>query len=189
MTSRVLVALLLLVTLASCSSLSKSECEVGDWYAIGKSDGYDGSPAVSRIARHNEACNKYGISVDHERYNQGHQEGLLSYCTLDRGVSEGKAGRSYAGVCEGQGDFDFRRGHTIGMEYHDLTDKMNSLRSEINMARAEQKKHKPDTVDFYRLEGDIRVYHSEINHLSREQDLVQRRIDTLLSENYAYTPN
>ena len=75
----------LLLTLAGCASLSKSECEVGDWYSLGKSDGYKGVSPFSKIASYNEACNEHGVYVDQDRYNQGHAEGLVNYCTLPRG--------------------------------------------------------------------------------------------------------
>ena len=99
-----------------------------------------------------------------------------------KGVSEGKAGRRYAGVCEGQADADFRRGHSVGMEYYTITSRISALQGKISMAQARQKKVPEKSAEFYKLDGDIRVSHAEIRSLSVQQGQVEQRADSLMSE-------
>jgi hypothetical protein len=181
MLGRCSVVIFSAVLLAGCASLSKSECEVGDWYSLGKSDGYSGYSSFSRLASHGEACSKYGIAVDQIQYQRGHSEGLLSYCTFPRAVSEGRAGRQYAGVCEGERDAEFRRGHSAGMELYEVNSRIQSLQQDISSAERKQKKVEAGSADYYKLEAEIRANYREINLLSVQKGQIQGNLDTLLA--------
>lgn len=104
-----LVALLGMAALLSgCATLSKAQCEAGDWYNLGVSDGARGLP-ISQIDEHVSACAEHGISVNRSLYEGGRTQGLQSYCRLDRAESDGRAGRTNYHACTGQFGVSFDR--------------------------------------------------------------------------------
>ena len=88
------VLLIMLATLTGCSSISPEECQVGDWFAIGKTDGQQGI-ASSKFRSYQEECAKHGLSSDFKAYEQGHAEGVMLYCTYDAGWELGQSGGAY----------------------------------------------------------------------------------------------
>lgn len=179
---RLFLVLFLGLGLAGCASLSKSECQVGDWRAIGKSDGYSGLVSYSRLAQHTEACAEHGISVDQQQYNLGYQSGLADYCTFPRGMSEGKLGRNYAGVCVGGADAAFREGHALGRKYYDVSSRIDGLRRENSRLLAEQKKVAAGSAEFYKFDGEIKANLREISLLSVQLGQVQSELSRASSE-------
>ena len=115
----VCAALFAALLLASCATLSREQCEAGDWRAIGFNDGADGRPA-DRISSHAEACSEYGISVDNALYQTGRAEGLRVYCRLSNAERKGRSGERYFGVCEGELGVAFARVHAAGREVFNL---------------------------------------------------------------------
>jgi hypothetical protein len=69
-----------------------------NWYAIGLEDGARGRP-LERLGDHRRACAEHKIAPDAERYVAGRNEGLKSFCTYERGFSQGRSGQTYAGSC------------------------------------------------------------------------------------------
>jgi hypothetical protein len=92
--------LLFIGILAGCATLNKAQCEAGDWRNLGASDGGRGFP-LSYIDEHITACKEHNISVNRQLYEAGRNEGLVSYCRLERAESEGRAGRTNHRVCGG----------------------------------------------------------------------------------------
>jgi len=86
------------VGLGSCATMSEEQCLAGDWSGQGFSDGEAGL-SMSRLGEHAEACTKHGVAPDDVAYRSGWSQGVLRYCTPDRGFSEGRQGKTYAGVC------------------------------------------------------------------------------------------
>jgi hypothetical protein len=84
--------------LNGCATLSEEQCAIGDWYGIGQSDGAEGR-SHARLEEHVEACQRHGVTPDHILYEQGRQQGLLSYCTPQSGFRAGRHGAGYDGVC------------------------------------------------------------------------------------------
>lgn len=66
-----------------------------DWYTIGLEDGARGRP-VERLGDHRRACAEHNIAPNAERYMAGRNEELKTFCTYERGYSEGRAGHAYA---------------------------------------------------------------------------------------------
>lgn len=119
--------------LASCATLSKAECTAGDWRAIGIGDGNRGYPA-SYVDNHISACTKHGVVLDRGLYENGRQEGLRSYCRLERAESDGRAGRTNYNSCQGELGVSFNRVHGAARALYDLNARITSLDSEINTA-------------------------------------------------------
>lgn len=131
---RIAAALLFLLTLASCATLSEEECRAGDWAAIGFEDGSDGR-LPGYLDRHREACSEYGIVPVQTAWERGRQAGLRVYCTPDRAYSIGRRGGEIAPVCTAAEraamDAPWLRGlryYEIGQDIEELEDEIDDLR-------------------------------------------------------------
>jgi hypothetical protein len=126
-------SLLLLALACGCASLDKEECLNADWYAIGLEDGARGR-AVERLGDHRRACAKHNVAPDAQRYLAGRNEGLKSFCTYERGFSEGRAGHAYNAACPYP--HVFLSGYQRGRELYDLNRRLQELESEIARTKA-----------------------------------------------------
>jgi hypothetical protein len=127
----VLATLVLAVWLAGCATLSRSECEAGNWREIGAADGSYGYPA-SRFDMHVKACTRYEVAPDRTLYLAGRDEGLVSYCRLERAAREGVAGRTNYKVCSGELGLSFDRVYDEGRDVYRARSDAADIRSEIN---------------------------------------------------------
>lgn len=111
------VLLLVLAGLVGCSSISPEECQVGDWFAIGKTDGQQGI-ASTKFRSYQKECAEHGLSADFKAYEQGHAQGVILYCTYDAGRELGQSGGSYNKVCTGALETQFRLGYDRGRNWY-----------------------------------------------------------------------
>lgn len=127
-------SVLLLLLAAACASLDKDECLSADWYAIGLEDGARGR-AVERLGDHRRACAKHNVAPNAERYLAGRNDGLKSFCTPERGFSEGRAGHAYAAGCPEPLAASFLANYQRGRELHDLHRQLDAVQGEIARTR------------------------------------------------------
>ena len=123
---------ILLLLVAACASLDKDECVTADWYAIGLEDGAHGR-SVERLGDHRRACAKYAVAPNTERYVAGRNEGLKSFCTHERGYSEGRAGNGYVAACPQPANF--LAGYNRGRELHELHRRLEEVNREIGRSK------------------------------------------------------
>jgi hypothetical protein len=121
--------------LAGCASMDRNECVNADWYAIGLEDGAQGR-GVDRLGAHRRACAEHNVAPDAERYVAGHREGLKTFCTYERGYAQGRAGRSYAGICPAGLREEFLAGYERGRALRDLERRLNEVNSDIRKTKA-----------------------------------------------------
>ena len=163
---RTAFSLLALAAACACASLDKDDCLQGSWYAIGLEDGARGRP-VERLAEHRRACAKHHVAPDAGQYLAGRAEGLKSFCTYERGYSEGRAGRAYNAACPAPQAF--LAGYQRGRELYDLHAQLAKVEHEIARSKAaitagiRDPRERAREVE--RLEG-----------LSREADQLEGRI-------------
>ena len=127
---RTVFSFFLLLLVSGCASLGKDECLHADWYTIGLEDGARGR-AVERLGDHRRACAKHNVAPDAARYVTGRNEGLKSFCTYERGFSEGRAGHGYAAACPQPQGGQFLAGYHRGRELHELHRRLDELEKEI----------------------------------------------------------
>lgn len=101
------------LALNGCATLSEEQCLAGNWEGIGYRDGTQGY-SWDRINQHYEACRDHGVAPDQTLYEQGRQQGLLSYCTPGSGFHAGRNASTYRGVCPGNLEGDFLAGYSDG---------------------------------------------------------------------------
>lgn len=128
-------SILVACVLAGCASLDRDECRNADWYAIGLEDGARGR-AVERLGSHRRACAEHGVAPQTERYLAGRKEGLKSFCTYERGYSEGRGGHGYSGACPDEIAGGFLAGYQRGRELYELNRRLDATRKEISRIKA-----------------------------------------------------
>lgn len=160
------IAFSALLLISGCASLDRDECVNADWYAIGLEDGARGR-AVERLGDHRRACAKHNVAPNSERYLAGRSEGLKSFCTYERGFSEGRAGRAYAGACPRPESF--LAGYQRGRELHELNRRLAEVEKEIGRIKTALKDGIPNprtrALEVERLEA-----------LTREAEQLESRI-------------
>jgi Protein of unknown function (DUF2799) len=141
---------LVLLTLSGCATVSKSECQTGDWYDIGVRDGANGY-GEERFLENAQACAKHGVTADRERWLDGRMRGLERYCTPRNGFDVGARNNAYAGVCGHPGEEEFLRGYNLGRELADARGRLAHWNGEIHDIQErldrDDKKDKADNGD------------------------------------------
>lgn len=110
-------ALLVIVLLPGCATLSESQCAANDWQTVGYSDGASGQDS-SRLLKHQNACMKHGVTPDRVAYMAGWEEGVVRYCTPDNGFQQGQRGSSYRNVCPSDLEPGFHDAYLAGRELY-----------------------------------------------------------------------
>jgi len=119
------------LTLGSCATMSEEQCLAGDWSGQGYSDGASGL-TMSRLDDHAKACGKHGVTPDAAAYAAGRREGLLRYCTVDKGFEVGRTGGGYAGVCPSDLEGDFLYAYRDGQVVHAAEQALSEARSRVD---------------------------------------------------------
>jgi hypothetical protein len=158
--------LVAMVGLSGCASMTKEQCLEASgtsWERIGWIDGSDGWDPDQRLAMHREACQEVHVLPDRTTYMRGWSNGVIEYCTPDRGYSVGLSGSSgNSRVCppETRGLFDDNV--DLGLRIHNLRNQIHSLDSEIDSY--ESRLRDPKLVD----RETRRDLHERIHNRDRE---------------------
>jgi hypothetical protein len=110
-----LIVLVTSFSLSGCSTISKADCIVMDWFELGRTDGMSGNPR-STFQERAKPCLKRGVIPDRQAYYNGHDEGLAIYCTEQHGFDLGKKGLPYKPICPD--DSGFRIGYDKGIQLY-----------------------------------------------------------------------
>ncbi|MBU1175527.1 MAG: DUF2799 domain-containing protein [Alphaproteobacteria bacterium] len=173
--------LMLVVVLSGCATLSKVECQTGDWRGIGLSDGSHGYSS-SRIEQHAEACAQHGVAPSRELYMAGYEQGLVSYCRLDRAAETGTSGGAYYQVCTGEIGLSFGRVYIAARDVYLARSEADGIRTEIDAVT--DKLTQPGLTDEVRLVLGGQLSSLQ-DSLERQQDAVsreERRLRTVMAD-------
>jgi len=174
--------------LTGCATLSREQCQRGDWFEIGSSDGQAGQP-LSRLEQHQRACGEYGLAVDQQQYVSGHAQGLEEYCQLDNAIRSGLEGNRYQGVCPPALDTAFERANRTAYQVYRLRKDLDQVEDQLRQQERRLREHDLSDDHRHRIRADIRdldrqrgrlrndLYGSEqeLDHLRHQTDLYQRR--------------
>lgn len=160
--------------LAGCASMSADECRLAHWDEQGWRDGRDGMP-VTRIIEHRKACAEVGVVPDADLYRQGHERGVMEYCTPARAVSQGRAGRAYQHVCPPQLEDSFIHYHRLGMQVYDADTHLKNLERESAQLQRELKKEK-DAAKQRHLRDKLRELDRRERQARRDLTDAERRL-------------
>lgn len=121
--------------LAGCASgMTKSECLVADWRAIGYEDGAAGREVGAVTPRRSACAKKAQVAVDMEAYLAGRAEGLGEFCRPASGYDWGARGGRYAGQCEGRNESLFVAAYEKGARLYGLVAERDAARSALAAA-------------------------------------------------------
>lgn len=121
--------------LGSCATMSEDECRAGAWGEKGHADGMAGYP-MTRLNDHVEACAKFQVTADPVAYSSAREDGLRSYCTLERGWTEGRSGNTYYGVCLPEEEAVFLPAYEDGQRLHAAEAAVEAADSALSSAAA-----------------------------------------------------
>ena len=127
---RLMLVLGAFLLISACASLSKSECDAGDWGKIGSKDGANGLLAEKQLNKHRSACAKHQKTPNREVYFSGHKEGLKRFCVNKVGFNHGFSGSEYFANCPASLEKQFLTGYIPGLEaaIDDLAYEIQELR-------------------------------------------------------------
>lgn len=162
------VLLLAVLGLAGCSSISPQECQVGDWFAIGKTDGQQGV-ASTKFRSYQKECAEHGLSSDFKAYEQGHAQGVMLYCTYDAGRELGQSGGAYNKVCAGALETQFRLGYDRGRSWYKAESALVNLQKTL-----QQNATTIETLE-QRIEDNSRTLSSTHDKQQKQQLLDENR--------------
>ncbi len=154
--------LCLTLMLTGCATLSREQCQRGDWYGLGVADGQLGQPA-SRIDQHLRACAEYGITPDNRQYMEGRAQGLAEYCRLDNAFETGLRGQRYQGVCPPAVDGLFDRYNASAYEVYRLRRELDSVDDSLTSLESR-------LMDRSLTDENRRSIRSDIRELDRHRD-------------------
>lgn len=177
---KALFAVLAMLVLASCASLSQEACLQGDWRGIGYADGAEGRDE-SYLARHAEACAEIGVVPDAALWRAGRAEGLGLYCTPSNAYDIGRRGQRLRPVCQGYDTGPLVRANAQGLEYWEISQEIYRLESEIRLldGRIDGLIGQDPMTDETR--ALIRAYHDDIARTERTLRLLRlQQISTRL---------
>ena len=132
------LALLLPFLAVGCTSLPlqqtpnpKALCAKTDWFEVGRNDGALGL-STGKIAEYRVRCDDTPHPVNEELYLNGHNAGLIDYCTATVGLEAGRNGLPYENVCPGNLEKPFIESYRLGLRIRTLEQENVELDSRID---------------------------------------------------------
>ncbi|MCX7556163.1 DUF2799 domain-containing protein [Xanthomonadaceae bacterium JHOS43] len=164
----------LVLALGGCATLSESECQRGDWYAIGARDGRSGHTS-ERLSDHGKACAKHGLGVDGRAYDAGYTEGLREFCTPLRAFTLGRDGGTYYRQCPSDTEGDFLAAYDLGRDVHLAEQELAQLEQEIESLRKEIADEKTTASARDIAEQRLRYVRNDLDRRERDRDALLER--------------
>lgn len=168
------------VTLASCNSMSKDECRVADWRVIGDTDGAAGHNPQERFADHVKSCSSIGVKPNQTVWYEGYQAGVKRYCTPLSGATHGEAGNGYYNACPPELEGEFMRGYGLGKRVHELRRRLESIQSNVRFREMEMDRRYKEMKDA--KEENRRGIRNQIDDLDRDIRRAKREGDDVRYE-------
>lgn len=173
------LALLCLLALGGCATLTADQCKVADWRALGVQDGALGH-GESRFLTYAKDCAAADVTPDRLAWEAGRQEGLLQFCTPEGAYAAGVDGRPFRGRCAPETPEQLaalEKGqtfHAISQEIDFLRIEILELRQEIRDIHYDSNRHRSSLtfagIRSGALYGEIARLRHQIDHLRAERE-------------------
>ncbi len=178
---KIFFVLLAASLLTGCATLSRQQCQSGDWYGIGLVDGRAGRPETL-INEHSSACSEFGIRVDSQKYFEGRAQGLIEYCRLDNAFATGLKGQRYRHVCSPGIDAVFDRYNRAAYDTYRMRNELDSVDSQISSKEHELRKKDLSDDKRHQIRSDIRSLDRRRDRLRDDLYTKERYMDLLMNE-------
>lgn len=170
-----------LFVLSGCATLSRDQCQQGDWFGIGLADGQAGQ-AMNRLDLHNKACAEYGIGVNPQQYLEGRAQGLNDYCRLSNAFDSGLRGLRYQRVCPPALDEAFDRYNAAAYEVYELRREFDSIDNQLASKEYQMADRDLSNESYHRLRREHRDLDLERDRVQRELRSAELYLDQLMDE-------
>jgi hypothetical protein len=129
--------ILSLFLFSSCTTFSKKDCEKKSWYQVGYDSGFNGEIPGESYQYYKRECGEvHHVEPDSKAFDNGYNTGIRYFCTPSRGLSFGRAGGSYAGVCPRELEEAFLAKYQLGrIEY--TGNRLEGLEREVGELKSE----------------------------------------------------
>ncbi len=161
-----------------CASISKEECEVGDWAAIGEKDGAKGVKS-KKFYSYVKECKEFGITADKKAYDKGYNNGVKTFCTPSNGYDLGSKGRSNPNVCPKGMSAAFAAAHKKGMRIYDVKSQIKKKESKIESINDQIAKMQDEMVSGRLTGPQVAMKSIKVDKLRQEQKLVEKEKESL----------
>jgi len=167
--------------LTGCATLSREQCQRGDWFGLGITDGQNGQPA-SRLDQHARACSEHGIHVDNQQSLNGRAQGLQDYCQIENAFDSGLEGRRYQQVCPPSIDAAFERYNRAAYEVYQIRKELEQVDDRIrdNERRLWDKDLSDDNR--HRIRSTLRDLDRQRDRLRHDLYASEQYLDRLMDE-------
>lgn len=150
--------LILALFLCHCATVSKEQCEKGNWQQIGMVDGKKGRDS-NYIRHHEKSCSL--STEDKDNYEKARLMGLIQYCGMEGGYYDGLAGKDFNDICTSFNAKEFEEGYLKGRNLYLL----RKRKAEVSDRIAEENE---------RIDKDESV----LNHAVQAYNLISGRSPT-----------
>jgi hypothetical protein len=166
MLPRIVLLTISTLLLASCSTISKKDCNK-DMIKFGLEQGRAGSPKkyTDEIS---SVCLSNNPNLDLSGYEKGFYQGWSEFCLPNRAFEMGKKSDRYISFCPAERESQFREKYLIGKHHFELKDiemdivqKMNDIRPDINKSTI-------DYDNYIKLQTELEKVRREIQALEVE---------------------
>lgn len=146
-----------LVLLSGCATMSKQECQIADWQAVGQRDGSNGR-SMDYILNHAKACGRINIVPNKTQWEIGRQQGLKLYCTPSNAYNVGSQGKSLNLVCPTDNLTVLQQANQKGLRVYELTQQINKDKTELDKYVEEYRKMRDGSNLHFKTEKEARAY-------------------------------
>lgn len=175
--------------LSACATLSKGECMVGEWQAIGYNDGVAGYHS-ERLASHAKACAKVSIAPDYQAWERGRQLGLKQYCTPSNAYNLGRRGRKLNTVCPIALASTLQNANQQGLDYYTLEQQIGEDNRLLDKYQAEfDKLQNGELLDFdneKEARKRLLYLYTELQNVKNRISNTQKQLNSLSQLNRLY---
>ena len=175
--------------LSGCATLSKQECMIGDWQAIGYNDGVAGYHS-DRLASHTKACAKASVAPDYQAWARGRQLGLQQYCTVNNAYNVGRRGNRLNNVCPITSATALRQANQSGLNYYTLDSQVAKDKQLLIEYQREFKQLESGAMLDFANEKEARArlltLSDDIRNTKRRLKTTKKQLDALNQSNHSY---
>jgi hypothetical protein len=131
------LAILAVLGLSGCATLSEEQCRAARWEEVGRGDGRRGE-RPEQLETHRKACASHGLEPDADEWRRGYQQGVNEFCTPAGGYNAGRAKAGDVSLCAGRrGEQEFLAAYRHGGQVYQLLREVREMYRQLRIMVAE----------------------------------------------------
>ncbi|WP_349357296.1 DUF2799 domain-containing protein [Stappia sp.] len=152
-------ALGLAVFLSGCATVSKAQCEAGQWEVMGINTALAGK-GPDRFYKIQEDCGRHGIAADEILFVKGWEGGRRTYCSPQTGFRDGQRGSRPGFGCPEDLADDYRDAYGLGTRIRRVEEPLRSAERSLEWreSRIDQYNDELDRLDCSQGSEDERLF-------------------------------